>query len=476
MYKCKAKDKQGDLICNREFDEEEFQISNDEDKCILHCNKTMWHKEQDTIIGKQIICDEGLYKIFYSLLYETFKNSSKKELKLQAIHFPFNLLNSFTFSIFIKEVNPNELYMGDCKFYGDFVLSTVDKESLKLEKLNIFNIHSDYKFTLSSCDIKDLKINNSNLNSLDIQFSFFDNLSIIGSFSPNDYRTIKNINLIKIDVKNECEIKELEIGELRINSVNFSKMTFEQLNIKNNLELNKSKFEKRLDFFDVEYKGELNLEKTLTPNKSSFLQLTSDRNKKLPIQVANRETARIIKDSFEKQNNIIEANKFYALEMKEMEKELKFFKKPFEWLVFKIHGMASNHSQDFLLALFWILNITFVTVFVQFELVCENSFVKLLDRFFFFFGGLVFLGYGISKLRENFRNIVIILFSIINYFIYSNTYIDDSSLKLFSNTLNPFSIMTGKDELSSGILLYKITIAYLIYQLIISIRQNTRRK
>jgi hypothetical protein len=162
--------------------------------------------------------------------------------------------------------------------------------------------------------------------------------------------------------------------------------------------------------------------------------------------------------------------------MKEMEKELKFFKKPFEWLVFKIHGMTSNHSQDFLLVLFWILNITFVTVFLQFELVCENSFVKLFDRFFFFFGGLVFLGYGISKLKENFRNMAIILSSIISYFIYSNTYIEDSSLKLFSNLINPFSIMTGKDELSFGILLYKITIAYLIYQLIISIRQNTRRK
>lgn len=183
-------------------------------------------------------------------------------MKLQAIHFPFDFLSSFDFSEFIEKINPTELYMGDCKFYGNFLLSTVNKEFLKLEKLNIFNIHSEYNFTLMSCKITDVMISNSNFNTLEIGTSSFDNLSILGHFSPHDYRTIKNINLFKIDLKNECWINELEIDELKINSVNFSKMTFEQLNIKNNLELNKSKFENRLDFFDVEYKGKLNLEKT----------------------------------------------------------------------------------------------------------------------------------------------------------------------------------------------------------------------
>ena len=62
------------------------------------------------------------------------------------------------------------------------------------------------------------------------------------------------------------------------------------------------------------------------------------------------------------------------------------------------------------------------------------------------------------------------------YYIFYGFFSQDWLLKCFSNKLNPFSIMTGKEELNFGILLYKITIAYLIYQLIISIRQNTRRK
>lgn len=43
---------------------------------------------------------------------------------------------------------------------------------------------------------------------------------------------------------------------------------------------------------------------------------------------------------------------FYALEMKEREKELNPKKDFFEWLVFKFHGLSSNHSQDWTLVLF----------------------------------------------------------------------------------------------------------------------------
>ena len=306
---------------------------------------------------------------------------------------------------------------------------------------------------------QDCQFNNIDLTATEFNYLEFNNITEV---KDTYFSSMKVNGRFELNNCTFCNKVYFGFSKFNDNAV-FAKTVF-----KENINFEYTTFEKLAIFKNSNFEKELNFEDAIFKDKTKFL--------KLEAKVANRETARIIKDSFEQQNNIIEANKFYALEMKEMEKELKFFKKPFEWLVFKIHGMVSNHSQDFLLALFWILNITFVTVFLQFELVCENSFVKLFDRFFFFFGGLIFLGYGISKLKENFRNIAILLFSIISYFIYSNTYIDDSSLKLFSNTLNPFSIMTGKEELSFGILLYKITIAYLIYQLIISIRQNTRRK
>jgi hypothetical protein len=234
-----------------------------------------------------------------------------------------------------------------------------------------------------------------------------------------------------------------------------------------NIKFKYTNFGKAVIFRDASFNQKIDLRDSIFKEKSNFLNIK--------INKLNRETARIIKNSFEQQNNIIEANKFYALEMKEMEKELKFYKKPFEWLVFKIHGLASNHSQEWLLALFWIINLTFITTYLSYELLCGDI-VKHLDRGFTFYGGLVALGVVLSKFNEFYRNIGILVSTICIYFFYLNSYIDDKNLKEFSNMINPFSIMTKGEELTFGILIYKIILTYLIYQLIISIRQNTRRK
>jgi hypothetical protein len=427
-------------------------------KCVLHCEKDDWY-EVDDKGKKNWDKSEEKIQLFWNKFETVVENSENNEFI--EINFPpcENLIKKIQ-----NNVEVERFFFRRCKFIG--TLSFIEysiKNLLFFDNCFFYdslwfirNIMNTLKF-VNCCDFND--------NSISSESVVFHNDLTLSSATG-----INQLNFNGAEFKENADFSSL----INLKVVDFSfaifkkVFDFSQSSCISQINFYATRFEDYLIFSNVKIKCQFDLSNTLIVNKSNFL--------KIEVSKLNRETARIIKDSFEQQNNIIEANKFYALEMKEMEKELKFFKKPFEWLVFKIHGMASNHSQDFLLVLFWILNITFVTVFLQFELVCENSFVKLFDRFFFFFGGLIFLGYGISKLKENFRNIVIILFSIINYFIYSNTYIDDSSLKLFSNTLNPFSIMTGKEELSFGILLYKITIAYLIYQLIISIRQNTRRK
>ena len=192
--------------------------------------------------------------------------------------------------------------------------------------------------------------------------------------------------------------------------------------------------------------------------------------------VSNRETARKIKNSFEQQNNIIEANKFYAFEMKkreeELEEDIKKGKNFFEWLVFKIHGLSSNHSQDWLLALFWILNITF-SLFIT-----EKS-IELFGFNLIAFIPCVFIitfGIIISEFDNNeFRAIFLFIICFVNFGIFK-IISEKHTLDCISNKINPFSIMTGNEELTFSGLIYKIVIAYLIYQLIISIRQNTRRK
>ncbi|PWE25513.1 hypothetical protein DGE88_05255, partial [Aliarcobacter skirrowii] len=228
----------------------------------------------------------------------------------------------------------------------------------------------------------------------------------------------------------------------------------------------------RLDFIDVEIKNKIDLQNSFIPTNSSFFGLKSSKG---IVDVANRETARKIKDSFEKQNNIIEANKFYALEMKEREKELEKDLKNgtnfFEWLVFKIHGIFSNHSQYWLLTLFWIISFTFLSLSI--EKIFSSS-LNFSDK-----GVLSFLIFSIiiaSNIYLSNSKRVYYLISIFIYYCIYSIFTQDWLLKCFSNKLNPFSIMTGNEELTFSALIYKIIIAYLIYQFIVSIRQNTRRK
>ena len=195
--------------------------------------------------------------------------------------------------------------------------------------------------------------------------------------------------------------------------------------------------------------------------------------------MANRETARIIKDSFEQQNNIIEANNFYALEMREREKELeediKKGKNIFEWLVFKVHGLASNHSQDWLLPIFWILNISILIPF--FELICiETLKIEMTIFIITYFYLLTYL----VVFSDKYRAITIIISSFLIYMVFYKLS-PSINLNSMSSNLNPFSIMIESNGIENKnldfiTLIFKSTIAYLIYQLIISIRQNTRRK
>ena len=59
-------------------------------------------------------------------------------------------------------------------------------------------------------------------------------------------------------------------------------------------------------------------------------------------------------------------------------------------------------------------------------------------------------------------------------------YLSSCSIKIIfdtiANKINPFSIMISKDPLTFGLLFFKVIMAYLIYQFIVSVRQNTRRK
>jgi hypothetical protein len=128
--------------------------------------------------------------------------------------------------------------------------------------------------------------------------------------------------------------------------VDFTKTHFDEISLKATI------FQKLVLFNEVLFKGSLNLSSTIFKDEVNFLGIKNKNGKNLETDnIKNRETARIIKHSFEKLDNIIEANKFYALEMQKREEELSKEKNWSDLIVFKFHKISSNHSQDWLLAL-----------------------------------------------------------------------------------------------------------------------------
>ncbi|MGE0050860.1 MAG: hypothetical protein AB7S49_04980 [Arcobacter sp.] len=438
MSKCSCKD------CD-------LEVFENSDKCILHCDKTKYYEKRYEQNPTQILSKDKMLKEFERKFIEKYQKEIDVDiLILSYIYFPEDSFNKL-----LERINSISIQFFGCKFYENIELK---KENLnkKLEYLNFFIcdmnminiVNIDIEIDIYDCTFKDLLVQFAKLNKLKIN-------------------KIKSLN-IRV---NDSVIDFLLISDSSLNHLKFlngtnKKTIFKNVQIKNT-EFNTT-FLDRLDFIDVEIKNKIDLQNSFIPTNCSFVGLKSSKG---ILDVANRETARKIKDSFEKQNNIIEANKFYALEMKEREKELDFKKNFFEWLVFKIHGISSNHSQDWVLALFWIISLTFLISLVK---TIDGNFSQIIEKIvlsFILISIIFFINISIS----NTKKLYYLICSFVYYCVYA-VFTKDFSLTIFSNLINPFSIMTGKDELNFGILLYKITIAYLIYQFIISIRQNTRRK
>tara|TARA_R110002050_G_scaffold672_6_gene4689 strand:+ start:1616 stop:2650 length:1035 start_codon:yes stop_codon:yes gene_type:complete len=318
----------------------------------------------------------------------------------------------------------------------------------------------------------DLHLNELDEERLIFYNCIFKNNIFISSYNLDDsFKTKLEFSNCKFEKKIKCDnilfeemfviknTKKESFINLEFYNVEFDDTVIFKGLIINKFVLNEVEFNEEAFFYSVEFRNKLDFIDTYFYKSVYF----DDSN----IKVENRRTARIIKDSFEQQNNIIEANKFYALEMKEREKELKFSKEPFEWLVFKIHGLSSNHSQDWLLSLFWIVYFTFAIVLLNYN-TNINVVIPVLSGFI--------LGIVTASHSDNMRRTTLLfILAIFNYGLYSEI-TKDFCLHEFTNKLNPFSIMNGWDDLNFGNFIYKIIIAYLIYQLIISIRQNTRRK
>ncbi|MCT7547803.1 pentapeptide repeat-containing protein [Aliarcobacter butzleri] len=360
-----------------------------------------------------------------------------------------------------KGIKLNSLRFHNCIIKEDFYLAnSSDSYYENLIFLNCtfereFDLYLDFnlkinRIQLFSCNFEsEFKINVVKIKYLEIQNTTFSGNADLGNSSIEIF-DLKSSNFIKnCNFYNTTFVKYNDFRFTTFNqSVNFSKAKF------NNIDFGDTNF---LSFVD-------------------FSEIRNIENKQIECEkIKNRKTARILKSKLDESNNIIESNYFYSIEMKKREKELeediREGKNFFEWLVFKIHGLSSNHSQDWLLALFWIISFTLLSVTIE---KIFSSHIGLSDKCVLSF--LISSMIVISNIYlANSKKVYYLIFIAIYFFIYL-IFTEDLYLKCFSKTLNPFSLMQANDPINGIELLYKIIIAYLIYQLIISIRQNTRRK
>ena len=50
-----------------------LEVFENSDKCILHCDKTKYHKTEDTILGPMVKCEDSIYHQFYDILIKNNK-------------------------------------------------------------------------------------------------------------------------------------------------------------------------------------------------------------------------------------------------------------------------------------------------------------------------------------------------------------------------------------------------------------------
>ena len=449
--------------------------------------------------------------------------------------------NYCKFSTTYLELNNIEVFFQDCEFFDRYLISNsklLTNESNVIYQMCIFNkdiyiskmdnkeniientLFSDCEFKkkLEAEDISFKKgiFNNTKYNEyIEISKIRFFNCIIGNDFILQGYK-IGNLDLSETTFLGKTKIQycEIEVESLFYNTkfedladfyrTKFNKINFERTDFKNIAVFSEVEFHCDVDFKytkflgtsifrDTVIEGKLNLRDTIFKEDANFLDITSKSRKGYDeekrdymhigeledIKVSNRETARIIKNFFDSSNNIIEANRFYKLEMKQREKELDFKKSFSEWITFKIHSISSNHSQDWLLAIFWIISITFLYSYSNFLLNNNKTELVLLPFIISFL--VVFFNILEVSIYSNIKNIYKIVSVCLLYFIYGFI-TTDFYLTNFSNNINPFSIIIdGNDDnkvakqIDFVTLIYKIIIAYLIYQLIVSVRQNTRR-
>ncbi len=502
------------IVCDNIFKSNYFD--KEQSKCILHCKKTSennwytaldsgfhsWNKVKINLFWRYI--QNSFDDLYEQTLYDsdlidwkyTFKDVVFPKFQPDVEYFSpasnehelgTNFYSYGAFNLQGQEEPPHvnsifnnlEINFIDCIFLHNANFERYQfKQPLVFRRCNFhkevsLSKHNKNSIDFSKCDFHD--------NSLKFTNSIFE-----GGFRIQDSQNIRRLSFYNSTFNDIFVLRRANISDKTIftraefkNIANFQNTVFNNVTFVNTLFENITTFSEAVFYKDVQFKntifsqlvnlsdtimhGSLNLKDTVFNGEANFLDMSPEKHTAEPIKVKNRETARTIKKSFESKSNIIEANKYYALEMQAREKELSFFKNPSEWLIFKIHGLSSNHSQDWFLALLWIAIFTYINCFFSISPFYQTN--KIL---FTSIAILPLITVTAILIKPVYQKIFLSIFIIFSYYF--------APIHLNTITSSFYSVIGSKDNITFYSLIFNLIIVYLVYQSVISIRQDTRRK
>jgi len=364
--------------------------------------------------------------------------------------------------------NQDNIIYQTCEFYKSVTNYIPDNQKeLAVYKYSQFDyickFHSNIEF--SRCHFKNMLFNTNQYNFLEeniIGQIIFENCIFDSKFKLNNFQ-IQTFKIMDSIFKNKFEFKENILDELLIDNSNFEKIVdlfgskfkkfkiyksifddfvgFEncQFGTNNKLkeEISTFKYATFLDFINfrnTNFKSGLDIENINIKEAPNFLNMS------IEFKNTNRETFRIIKHSFDKISNNIEANKYFIQEMKKYKENLK--KKTLignmqEKIIFNLNDIFSSFGQSYLKPIIWLIGFALLYNFIL---------------------------YGYEQ------NWLYTIYPPANHFIQSVT---DFFNDITKNIL-PFVKFLKKD-LEFLSLLFYIIFSILIWQIIVSIKRYTKR-
>lgn len=291
------------------------------DKGFIYHNCTF--KEEVSSVGADNEISTIIYPVFSQCSFE--KNINLKDTKFKS-----------TIFVQMRGQSSVNIRIENCIFDEKFELNDQGVGDLEVNKSVFIS-----EFLIQSCSVNKLQILGTEFNSsTDFEGSFFNNF-IISRTIFKDFASFV-----------DCTFGRPQISSPEIGAI-FDFVTFLGF-----CSFRSSKFYQGLDIQNTSMKETLN-----------FYGIFIDKN------LTNRETFRIIKNSFDKVGNFIEGNRYYKLEMLKHQTELSNNGSLSERILFWLYKLTSDFGQSIIRPIFW-----FALTAIVYWLLIETKNVDLIFR------------------------------------------------------------------------------------------------